>query len=132
MNRKPYHRPINRHTWYMGHVRYQKYMLREVTSLLIFAYSLELVIGLWRLSQGPEAWAGFLGWLNSPLGVAFHLIVLGFTLYHTVSWFNVTPKAMPLRMGEERVPGSVIVGAHYGAWVAVSVVVLIIAAFIGG
>ena len=35
MSRKPYVRPISKTTWYMRNGRYRKYMLREVTCLLV-------------------------------------------------------------------------------------------------
>ncbi len=34
---------------------------------------------------------------------------------------------MPIQRGEEFVPGSIVVGAHYGGWVVVSLVVLFLA-----
>ena len=42
------------------------------------------------------------------------LVALVVTVYHSVTWFNVTPQAMPVQIGEEFVPGQYIVGAHYG------------------
>jgi len=42
-----------------------------------------------------------------------------------VTWFALTPKAMPLMVKDQPVPGIVIVGAHYVAWAVVSIVVLI-------
>jgi fumarate reductase subunit C len=44
-----------------------------------------------------------------------------------VTWFALTPKAMPLMVRGEPVPGALIVGAHYAAWAAVSAVVLLAA-----
>jgi fumarate reductase subunit C len=55
----------------------------------------------------------------------FQLLCLAFATYHSVTWFALTPKAMPLMVKGEPVPGIVIVGAHYVAWAAVSAVVLI-------
>ena len=80
-----------------------------------------------RLSQGPAAYEGFLDAIWSPFGLVFHLVAFVFALYHTTSWFNVTPKAMPLKVGDQRVPGAAIVGAHYAGWFVVSLAVLIIA-----
>jgi fumarate reductase subunit C len=59
--------------------------------------------------------------------VIFQLLCLIFALLNTTSWFNVTPKAMPMTVGGERVSGSVIVGAHYAAWAGVSLIVILIA-----
>ncbi len=127
MSRKPYVREMSRSWWWLSRRRYTSYMIRELTCVLIGAYSALLVVGLMRLSQGRAAYDGFLEALWSPLGLAFHLVAFGFALYHTTSWFNVTPKAMPLRVGAQRVPGAAIVGAHYAGWFVVSLAVLIVA-----
>ena len=56
----------------------------------------------------------------------FHLLALAFAIYHSVTWFNLTPKALPLQVGEGFVPDWVIAGAHYAAWIVVSSCVLIL------
>ena len=124
MSRRPYVRKVER-SWWLQHPRYIRYMVRELTSLFVGLYCALLVVGLIRLSQGHAAWDGFVAAISSPLGVAFQLICLVFATYHSVTWFALTPKAMPLTMRGEAVPGAVIVGAHYAAWAAVSIVVLI-------
>jgi len=83
-----------------------------------------LVWGLKQLAEGPAAWAAFLECLKSPASIVFHVVALGFALYHSVTWFNLTPKALPLQMGEEFVPDGVIAGAHFAGWAAVSLAVL--------
>ena len=127
MSRRPYVRPVSPTKWWMAQVRFQHYMLREVTCIFIGAYMAMLVWGLYRLSQGQEAWDAYVAGILSPIGIIFQLICLGFALVNTTSWFNVTPKAMPLVVGGERVPGRTIVAAHYAVWGVVSVVVLAIA-----
>lgn len=127
MSRRPYNRPVSKTKWWTTQLRYQHYMLREVTCIFIGAYMAMLVWGLMRLSQGPEAWEAYVAGILSPIGIIFQLICLGFALVNTISWFNVTPKAMPLVVGGERVPGRTIVVAHYAVWGVVSVFVLAIA-----
>jgi fumarate reductase subunit C len=124
MNRRPYIRQVER-GWWLRQPRYILYMIRELTSLFVGLYGALLVVGLVRLSQGQAAWDGFVAAFSSPPGVAFQLACLIFATYHSVTWFALTPKAMPLMMKDEPVPGIVIVGAHYVAWAVVSIVVLI-------
>lgn len=126
MSRRPYIRKVER-SWWLQHPRYVLYMVRELTSLFVGLYCALLAVGLVRLAQGHAAWDGFVAACSSPLGVAFQLLCLVFATYHSVTWFALTPKAMPLRIKDEPVPGFVIVGAHYVAWAAVSIVVLIAA-----
>lgn len=127
MSPKPYVRTLSRYGWYWRQPRYRRYMLREVTCVFIGAYAVMLVIALLRLAEGRAAYAAFQQALAGPAGMAFHLVVLAFALVHTTSWFNVTPKAMPLQVGEAFLPGAVIIGAHYAAWLVVSVVLLFLA-----
>jgi fumarate reductase subunit C len=126
MSRRPYIRKVDR-CWWLHHPRYVAYMIRELTSLFVGLYCTLLVIGLVRLSQGHAAWDGFVAALCSPAGVIFQLICLAFAIYHSVTWFALTPKAMPLMIKGEPVPAIAIVGAHYLAWATVSVIVLIAA-----
>jgi len=127
MSRKPYVRPISKTSWFLANAQYQSYMAREVTCIVIAIYLIILIVGLFRLSEGPAAWAGWLDGVTGPLGALFHIIAFFVFLFHTASWFNVTPKAMRIQKGEDFVPGPVIVGAHYAAWAAVTVFVLILA-----
>jgi fumarate reductase subunit C len=80
-----------------------------------------------RLAEGPAAWEGFLAALRSPASIAFHVLALVFSVYNTVTWFNVTPKALPVQIGEEFLPGAVVTGVHYAGWAALSVAVLLLA-----
>ncbi len=125
MSHKPYIRPVPKTSWYMQHGRYKRYMAREVTCLLIGAYTAVFTVGLWRLAEGREAFEAFMTTLQAPGAIVFHLIALAFSIYHSTTWFNVTPQAIPLMKGDDFVPGSVIVGAHYAAWAVASLAILI-------
>ncbi len=128
MSRKPYRRPISTSRWWLAQPRYIRYMAREVSCVFIGAYTGVVVVGLVRLSQGAAAWNGYLEALQGPPSVAFHLFALAFALYHSTTWFNVTPKAMPVQIGATRLPGGIIIGAHYAGWAVVSALILFLAA----
>jgi fumarate reductase subunit C len=125
--RKPYVREVPKTTWFLKQSRYQHYMLHEISSIFVAIYTGILIVGLFRLAQGPEAWAGWLAAVTSPIGIVFHLLAFVFALLHTTSWFKAVPQAMRIQKGESFVPGKLIVGVHYGVWAAVSVVVLVLA-----
>ena len=127
MSRKPYIREIPKTSWWLRQGRYKRYMAREASCILIGAYTAVLLLGIKRLSEGQAAYEGFLQALNNPLSILFHLIVFGFAVYHTTSWFNVTPKAMRIQRGEDFIPGFLIVGVHYAGWAIASLIVLLIA-----
>jgi len=127
MSPRPYVRSVSNTSWWLGHPRYIRYMAREVSCICIGAYSALLVVGLVRLSEGAAVWAAFVASLNTPLSLTLHLIALAFAVYHTTTWFNVTPQAMVVQIGDNVLPGTVIIGAHYAGWAVVSVVLFILA-----
>jgi fumarate reductase subunit C len=124
--RKPYLRPITSE-WIFRHPRYVRYMVRELSCLFIGGWTVLMVWGLKQLSEGPAAWAAFLALLKSPGGVVFQLATLAFAAYHSITWFNLTPKALPLQIGEAFVPDWVIAGAHYAGWALLSLVIVALA-----
>ena len=126
MSRAPYVRPITSE-WIFRHPRYVRYMVREFSCVFIAGWTLLLVWALKSLSEGPAAWAAFLELLKSPASIVFQVVTLAFAAYHSATWFNLTPKALPVQLGEEFVPGWVIAGVHYAGWAALSVIVLALA-----
>ena len=126
MSRKPYVRALG-WEWLTRHPRYLRYMLREFSCLFIGGWTLMMVWGLARLAQGPDAWAAFLEALRSPASIVLHVLALAFATYHGVTWFNLTPKALPVQLGEDFVADRVIAGAHYAVWGLLSLLVLFLA-----
>lgn len=124
MSRKPFVRVVSRTRWYFKHPRYLRYMSREVTCIFIGALALLLLCAVARLSQGQTAYESFLATLQGPWSVLGLLLVLVFAIHNTTSWFNVTPKAMPVQIGEEFLPGKFIVAAHYVLWILATLSVL--------
>ena len=124
MSRKPYVRKVSRTRWYFKHPRYLRYMSREVTCVFIGAFALLMLCTVERLSEGKEAYESFIAAITGPWSALGLAIVLAFALHNTTSWFNVTPKAMPVQIGEDFLPGKYIVGAHYAAWLVASLLIL--------
>jgi fumarate reductase subunit C len=126
MSRRPFERPITSE-WILRHPRYLRYMVREFSCLFIGGWTLLMVRGLKSLSEGPAAWAAFLELLQTPASIVFLLLTLAFAAYHSVTWFNLTPKALPLQIGEDFARDWVISGAHFAAWALVSAGLLYLA-----
>jgi fumarate reductase subunit C len=123
MSRRPYVREET-WRWVLRHPRYLRYMAREFSCLFIGAWTFLLIVGLKRLAEGPQAWEAFLAALRGPLSIAFHVVALAFAIYHSITWFNLTPKALPLQLGESFVPDRVVSGAHFVGWGVLSAAVL--------
>jgi len=124
MSRRPYVRELPRTTWFFRHPRYLRYMAREVTCIFIGIYTIMLLVGLARLSQGQVQYEAFLDALRQPSAIVFHVVALAFSLYNSFTWFNVAPKALPIQAGEEFMPDSVVAGAHYVVWALLSLFIL--------
>jgi len=124
MSRKPFVREVSTTRWYFKHPRYLRYMSREVTCVFIGAFALLLLCAVERLSEGQAAYESFLAALQGPWSVAGLVVVLVFAIHNATSWFNVTPKALPVQIGEEFLPGKFIVIAHYAVWVVTTLVIL--------
>ena len=118
-----YHRPVS-NTWWLKRKPYILFMIRELTSVFVAGYCIFLLVLVYKLTQGAEAYDTFMAALKSPSSVALHLITLSFVLYHTITWFNLTPKILVLYRGEERLPQGLVAGVFYAGWVVVSVIVV--------
>ena len=116
---KPYVRPVPA-TWWLQRGSYVLFMLRELSSVFVALYVLELLCLVLRVREGPAAVAQFFGALRAPVWILFHAVALAFALLHSITWFNLTPKVMVVRRGEEKVPGALIAAANYMAWAVVS------------
>lgn len=125
MSRRPYVRPVSRSGWYLHQARYRNYMLRELTCILAALYCILLLLALQALASGqPERWDDFLAGQQHVGWMALHAFALVFfTIYQTMAWFRLAPKAMPLQLGGTAVPAAWIVAAHYVAWLAVSLII---------
>jgi fumarate reductase subunit C len=120
MSRRPYIREPSKTRWWLEQPRYIRYMMREISSLFIGIYVLVLIVGLFQISRGEAAYESFLATAEGTTGRIFAALALFFAIYHTYTWFQVTPKAMPLMLGGKPVPGALIVAAHWFGFVVVS------------
>jgi fumarate reductase subunit C len=106
--------------WWLSSWRYTKFVLRELSSVFVAFFAGVTLWQLLALGEGPQAYGQFVGRLQSPLFVVLHAIAFLFVLFHAVTWFNLAPKAMVVRLGGKRVPDVVIVGLNYFTWLTLS------------
>ena len=104
-------------------------MLREITCFLVAIYCVLVMLALAAaLDSGSQRWEAFVAGQQHPAWLVFHgFALVFFTIYQTIAWFRLAPKAMPLQLGEKVVPPVAIVAAHYAVWIAVSATTLWIA-----
>jgi fumarate reductase subunit C len=109
--------------WWLGRWSYLRFILRELSSVFVAWFVVITVLQIRALRRGPAVYQGFQQWLRSPILVIANVVTLVFVIFHAATWFNLTPKAMPLRVGGKRVPSGLIVGPSYLVWLVFSAAV---------
>ena len=109
--------------WWLKNRAYTKFVLREMTSVFVAFFAMLYLWQLRALAQGPDAYAQFMARLKTPLFLTVDTVALLFVLFHTITWFNLTPTAMVVRVKGNRVPDRIVAGSNYVVWVLLSVVV---------
>ena len=109
--------------WWLGRRAYLKFILREISSVFVAWFVLLIIFHIRALGRGPEAYARMQHYLQNPLVVGLNVISFFFVVFHAITWFNLAPKAMAIRMGGKRVPGIMISGPNYIVWIVVSAAV---------
>lgn len=111
-----YVRPVPR-TWWLSTGPYRRFAAREITSVFVAAFSVIMLLLLFALSRGREAYEGFLRWLDLPGIVAVNAVILVAALYHTVTWLQLTARVQEVRVDGKTVR---LTAAFFGAWILVS------------
>ena len=119
-----WYRPQVSTWWWVTRWPYLKFILREISSVFVAWFVVVLLLQIRALSRGPGAYAAFERWLQNPLMVLLNLIALFFVVLHAITWFNLAPRAMAIRLRGRRVPDFWIVGTNYVSWAAISLVVV--------
>ncbi|WP_063040048.1 fumarate reductase [Nocardia pseudovaccinii] len=120
-----YRTPISRF-WWVRRRSYLIFVLRELSSLFVAWFVVYLLLLDNAVSSGSEEYQRFLNWSSGPGVLALNLIALLFVLMHTVTWFNLAPKAMVVRVRSRPVAPVVILGLHYLLWALLTVIVLLV------
>jgi fumarate reductase subunit C len=97
--------------------------LRELTSVFVAGFALVTLWQVRALAQGPEAYAAFLARLRSPLFLVVNGLGFVAMLFHAITWFNLAPRAMVVRLGGRRLPDWSVAGINYLAWITLSAAV---------
>lgn len=106
--------------WWLWKWYYLKFVLRELSSIFVACFVVITLVQIRSLGRGPEAYARFEGRMRNPLMIALNAISFFFVLFHTITWFNLAPRAMVARVGGKRVPDILIAGSNYVAWLVIS------------
>jgi succinate dehydrogenase subunit C len=110
--------------WWLRSRAYVLFVVREFTSVWIAAYLVVFLVFLQRISAGPASYGSYLRWLAQPAVLAFHLVALAAALYHSVTWLNLTPMTVVIRLWGRRIPAPMIVATNVAVWVVVSILLI--------
>ena len=106
--------------WWMSRRSYLIFVLRELSSVFV-AWSVVFLLLLVRaVSQGGPEYQRFVDLSSTPWMLALNVVALAFVVFHAITWFNLAPQAMSVRVRGKRVARSRIALAHYAAWALLS------------
>lgn len=105
--------------WWTTKRSYTLFALRELSSVFVAWVVVFTLLFVWSVSRGEQEYERFLDVASNPFMVALNVITLAFVLLHTVTWFNLTPKAMPIKA-----PAAAIVASQWVGFVVVSAFVV--------
>lgn len=112
--------------WWLGQWRYLKFILRELSSVFVALVVILTILQVRALHEGSQAYARFQHELQTPAVISISLISLFFVVFHTITWFNLTPRAMAVRVRGKRIPEWLVAAPNYAIWIAISAAVTLL------
>jgi len=106
--------------WWAGRRSYLIFVLRELSSVFTAWSVVFLLLLVHAVSQGGKQYRQFLDLSSNPWMLALNVITIAFLVFHAITWFNLAPQAMVVRLRGNRVPRSWVSYAHYAAWALLS------------
>lgn len=96
-------------SWWLRRATYFQFMVRELTSLAVLAYTGVMVWALFS-SGAAASPSAFFEFLSTPLSIWLHGILGVLLLYHTGSWIALTPKVLVVWRDDERIEPDLVAG----------------------
>jgi len=90
--------------WFLSRAGYRRFMAREMTAFALAVFLVYLLYWLRAIGDGYTAYVQMIQLTMNPLLVTALGLAFGAMLYHSITWFNLTPKIMPMYVAEEKVP----------------------------
>ena len=106
--------------WWLKRWAHLSFILRELSSVFVAWFVVYFLMLVRAVNTGAANYEQFLDWSARPVILLVNLVALAFVTLHAVTWFNLAPKAMVVRLRGERVPAPLIAGSNYLAWAVAS------------
>jgi succinate dehydrogenase subunit C len=110
--------------WWLESRPYVLFVTRELTSLAVAYFAIIFLWKLKSLGEGPESYARFLAHMRNPWLAAVNVLAFLMILFHAITWFNLAPRAMTIRLAGKRLPDWAIRAGNYGAWAVATALVV--------
>jgi succinate dehydrogenase subunit C len=114
-----YRRPMST-WWWVRKPSYFLFVMRELSSIFVAWFVVFLLVLVQAIGRGEAAYDDFLDWAGSPLIVVLNIIAAIFLVLHTVTWFSLTPQAMPPKVRGIAIPPLLVIAAQYVGLAVVS------------
>ncbi|MGH3948320.1 MAG: hypothetical protein ACRDSE_04230 [Pseudonocardiaceae bacterium] len=118
-----YQQPVSTF-WWLRRRSYFFFVLRELSSVFVAWFVVFLLLLVSAVGSGPAGYREFLDFSATPWVLALNVIAMAFVLLHAVTWFDLAPKAMVVRLRHRRVPPAAVLAMHYLLWVLTSAIVV--------
>jgi fumarate reductase subunit C len=112
--------------WWLKRRSHVAFILRELSSIFVAWFVVFFLLLVAAVSRGEAAYWQFLIWAGRPGILLLNLVSLLFIVFHAVTWFNLTPQALVVRLRGTRVPGPLIAASNYAAWALLSALVALL------
>ena len=109
--------------WWLEKPSYFAFILREMSCVFVAWFVIYLLLLVRAVSQGAAAYQQLLAWSATTPIVLLNIVSFLFLIFHAVTFFAAAPQAMVVKVGQNTVPGSLMLAGHYAGWVAASAVV---------
>ncbi|GAA4623973.1 fumarate reductase subunit C [Actinoallomurus vinaceus] len=119
-----WYRPRMSTYWWLRRRSYLAFILRELSSVFVAWFVLYLLLLVSAVGQGATAYRRFLDWSATPWLLAVNLMAFVFIAFHAVTWFNLAPQAIVVRLRGRRVQRRRIVASIHLGWIVLSVLVI--------
>ena len=106
--------------WWTRKRAYLMFMLRELSSVFVALFVVEILFLVGAVAAGPSAYQRFLDTMANPAMIVLNVIALAFVLLHAVTFANLTPRAMVVRVRGRKVPARAVLAGVYLGWLVVT------------
>jgi fumarate reductase subunit C len=112
---------------WLSHPRYRWYILFAATGFILAAICIELLFAFAALGRGYAAWSSFLAVMSSPPMLLLNGLLWISLLFFSLRFLRVGVKIPTVQLGPiPGPPAPVILVAHFGGLIVVSLALLVI------